>query len=280
MAVGQITITQYDGNIQYCRVYNGAAFTNNDAEATSIGGTPFTLWTDSNDYVYVGADATFAYVGFRVATAGVGYGTFTFEYWNGAWTALTALFNNTSSFSVSGYLAWSVPGDWAATTVDTKSAYWIRASQSAVAPGTAATAYHLLRNLTLTEPLHNYGPEFEYDTVYPDINGALHKKDMTYKGPSKLTVGITQIACTYANFQLLQDWKLYRNSLYTSDLAVTSPIDLTADSYYRIMEGYLVYVPPEMMAAGKMPLDPGAYYPLVFKIDTIVTQTSLLGKAL
>jgi len=78
----------------------------------------------------------------------------------------------------------------------------------------------------------------------------------------------------------LQDWKLYRNSLYIQDEAVTSPIDLTADSYYRIMEGYLVYVPPEMMAAGKMPLDPGAYYPLIFKIDTVVTQTSLLGKAL
>ncbi len=208
---------------------------------------------------------------------------------NSVWGPLTALFNNTSALTANGYIAWSIPGTWGLSSITdsgayggaTTSAYWIKATVP-TATGDPSTVYHLLRNLTLAEPLHVYGPDFEYDTIYPDINGQLHKKDMTYKGPSKLTVAISQMACSYSNFQLLQDWKLYRHLLYIQDEAVTTPPwgATLPDSYYRIMEGYLVHVPSEMMAAGKMPLEPRAYYPLEFKIDTITTQSSLLGVTL
>ena len=281
MSIDQVTITQYSDNIDYCRVYNGSTYTDCDAEAVSIGGTPFTLWQDNDDYVYVGKDETFAYVGFRVATAGVGYGTFTLEYWDGAaWSTLTALFNNTTSFSESGYIAWSIPGDWAETTVDSTEAYWVRVIQDEASPATPATAYHLMRNITLDPPLHVLGPEFEYPRTYRDINGVVRNKDLTYAGPSRLTIEITQIACTFANMQLFNDWQYYRNDLYIEDEAVTSPIEIGEDSYYRIMEGKLVGAPTNMKAAGKMRLAPAGYYPLVFEIDTVVTQSSLLGLSL
>lgn len=371
MAIGQITLTQYDGNIAYCRMATTfdptGTYTQLDTEATTIAGTPFNLWADATDILYVGKSTTFAYLGFRFATTTATYATpvlwysitstqyaiatataatntitITGDYTakfkagyqfriaastgnNGIWTCnadstvtsgvtsivtaedltndvddgnvpassiwgpLTAQFNNTSALTANGYVAWSIPVDWGLSSITNTgaygttatSAYWIKATV-ATATGDPSTVYNLLRNVTLVEPLHVYGPEDEYESVYADINGALHKKDMTYKGPSKLTIGITQIACTYSNFQLLQDWKRYRNRIYIQDEAVTSPPwgATLPDSYYRIMEGYLVHTPPEMMAVGKMPLEPGAYYPLIFKIDTIVTQSSLLGVTL
>jgi len=372
MAIGQITLTQYDDNIAYCRMADksdapdeSSTYTQRDAEAISIAGTAFALWTDSSDVLYVGKSTTFPYLGIRFASASATYGTpvlwysitstqytiasataatntititgdvsakFMIGYQfrihgstgnDGAWTCnanstfgggvtsivtaedltndtddghvpahsiwgpLTALFNNTSALTANGYIAWSIPGDWGLSSITdagaygtaATSAYWIKATVP-TATGDPSTVYHLLRNLTLTEPLHVLGPEFEYETVYADINGALHKKDMTYKGPSRYTVGMTQIACTMANFQLLIDWKTYQNRVFIENEAVTTPINIALDAYFRSGEGMIAYVPLEMMDPGKMPLEPGAYYPLIFKLDTVVTQTSLLGKAL
>lgn len=372
MSQGQITLTQYSDNIAYCRMSTDAdpagVFTQNDTEAVSIGGTPFALWTDNDDILYVGKASTFAYVGFRVGTAASGYGAFTLWYSitsvqyaiatataatdtititgdytakfkegyqfriagstgnDGIWTCdadstfgggatsivtaedltddtddgnvpahsiwgpLTALFNSTSSFTVSGYLAWSVPGDWGLSSItDTgayggaaTSAYWIKATQAEAAPATPATAEHLLRNITLDPPLHVQGPNWTLDRTYADINGTLQKVDITYKGPQQYIIGISQMALgtLMTELNILIDWEYGRNRIFIEDEAVTSPIEISTDSYYRTMQGMLVGVPEEMKSPSKMGLSPGAYYPLLFKIDTVVTQSSTLGLTL
>lgn len=61
--------------------------------------------------------------------------TITWEYWNGAWTALTGVTDNTNSFQNSGlnYVTWTQPGDWATTTVNSQGPYYyLRARVSAV----------------------------------------------------------------------------------------------------------------------------------------------------
>lgn len=195
------------------------------------------------------------------------------------WAPLTALFNNTVGFTESGYIAWSIPGAWGLSTVNSESGYWIRA-QPANDVTAAVTAYHLRRNLTLAAPIHCDGPTFERERVYADINGALCKKDLTYAGPTKLTLMITQMACSMGNLQLLHDWEYYRNDLYLTDGADSASVDPAADAYYRDLQGKLISVPVEMRSPSKMGLSMGAYYPLVFAIDTVITQSSLLGLSL
>lgn len=284
MASNQVTIVQNTYNHQYCRFYNGAAFApaapGFDAESLSIGGTNFGLWTDANDILYVGKDTTFATIGYRAGTVPVGYGTFTLQYWNGAWVTLTAIANTTAGFTQSGFIAWVIPADWAATTVDTKSAFWIRASQDAAAPGTPATCEHLMRNLTLQAPLF-VKPEYGNDRVAPDINGELRLLDQTYTGPTRLTIDCTQLATgAYAvampNLTLLWDWLQRRCRLLIRDEAYTSPIGTSAfstDSYIYQYRGYLVKA-PEPLSPSKMDCHS---YTLEFAIDDIDTISDRMG---
>ena len=293
MAVEEITITQYSDNITKCLVHDPDAippadWIDNSAEAISIGGTPFTLWTDNNDEVYVGKGSEFAYVGFRVGTPAVGYGAFTAVYSDGidgagavnSWTALTFIANNTANFTQSGFFAFAAPDDWVAGSVNGVGAppnpiYWIRITQATVAPATPATAYHLLRNLSLGLPLHVEGPVFEIDRYYRDINGVMRLRDMTYNGPTRYTVGMTQIACTNLNKQLLYDWQYYKHNLYIQDEAFVGTG--TNDCYYHTMTGRLIEVPPQMQSPYKMGLELNAYYPLVFQIDSVLTLSTALG---
>jgi hypothetical protein len=198
------------------------------------------------------------------------------------WAPLTAYFNNTEGFTQHGYVAWSIPGDWGLSSVNSESGYWIRAEQDGT-PGSAVEAHHLRRNLTLNPPIHADGPSFTRARTYADINGNVQKKDLTYAGPDKLTLMITQMACSMGNLQLLLDWEYYRNDLYLEDGANSSVVNFPAvAAYYRIMQGKIALggVPLEMRSPGKMGLGRGESYPLVFDIDTVVTQSSLLGLSL
>jgi len=297
MSNGQITLTQYSDNIAYARFYDDSAagFVDNDDEAVSIGGTPFTLWGEPGDVLYIGKATTFAYVGFRVGTAGVGLGNFTIEYWDGdSWEdvntaksytgyTITAIFDNTAGFTTSGYIAFTINGDWATTDVGglLPTAYWIRISQSAT-PGTSPTAYNLMRNVTLDPPLHVEGPAWTIDNTYADINGVVRDVDMTYNGPQRHVIGVSQVACgaLMGYWNLLIDWKYEKNRIFIENEAVTSPIEISTDAYFRTMQGKLVGYPLQMMDPGKMGLNAGAYYMLEFKIDTVVTQSSTLGLSL
>lgn len=90
-----------------------------------------------------------AYFGSKTSDANVPGGTFSnviyditqiaenitvvWEYWNGAWTALTVQ-DISSGFKIAGVGSthWVIPGDWVTTTVDGIVGYWVRARISVV----------------------------------------------------------------------------------------------------------------------------------------------------
>jgi len=86
------------------------------------------------DAIYIGSDYKFKKVRFNVSTAG-NYSniTISWEYWNGStWAPLPDLLDGTNGFKNSGTneVSFSIPSDWAKTTIQGKTAFWIRARAS------------------------------------------------------------------------------------------------------------------------------------------------------
>jgi hypothetical protein len=94
---------------------------------------PVTPVVNEDRYLF-GHSEQFSQLKVNVSTAGTGGFTITWQYWNGAWTALTGVTDGTSSFSVAGesIISFTLPGDWATTTVNSQGPfYYIRAAYTA-----------------------------------------------------------------------------------------------------------------------------------------------------
>jgi hypothetical protein len=90
-----------------------------------------------NDAYYFGHNEEFSRLKTWVTTAGANQ-TITWEYWNGAWTALSGVTDSTSSFTTLGenIVSWTAPSDWADTTVNSQGPYkYVRARVSAIGGG-------------------------------------------------------------------------------------------------------------------------------------------------
>lgn len=133
----------------------------NDAGTADV--LPFPATEAIDDYVAFGYDETFARINidYTGGTAGVG-GVVAWEYWNGAWTALTGMTDNTTGFTaaVGAYgVSWTLPSDWTTTTLsDSSSLYFVRARVTTVYStnpvldtGTAGSGAGLIR-ITTTLP--------------------------------------------------------------------------------------------------------------------------------
>lgn len=134
------------------KLYNGdssTGYTDHAAEAATEAGTEFELMDTANDYLYIGHSTTFFGAKFEFETQGRGY-QLAFEYWNGSsWTDLEAsaltVTDGTNEFTSDGRISWDDPGDWATTSVDSDTKYWIRISTNAsVDPTTTAKAYLII----------------------------------------------------------------------------------------------------------------------------------------
>ena len=86
-----------------------------------------------NDYVAFGMDDKFGKLTFNYATgtAGAG-GTVAWEYWNGAsWAALSGVSDGTTGFTTAAAdglnVTWTVPANWAKTSLNGSSLYYVRA---------------------------------------------------------------------------------------------------------------------------------------------------------
>lgn len=127
-------------------LYNGSTYVDDTTEAASEGGTQFDLMDATGEYLYLGDAATFTGAKFEFHTRG-SYYTLKVEYYNGAWTEMTAntndLSENTSDFESDGYISWTVPGDWTTNSVNSQTKYWIRISTTTV-PTTMAKCYYLI----------------------------------------------------------------------------------------------------------------------------------------
>jgi hypothetical protein len=85
-----------------------------------------------NHAFYVGDASTFNAVSCTISTAGVGTWTIAWEYYNsaGVWTAVPGLVDGTTNLTAATgerTARFTVPGDWATTTLQSQTLYWVRA---------------------------------------------------------------------------------------------------------------------------------------------------------
>ena len=125
--------------LDYVYLFDGTStYTDHSVEADTAAGTPFAINADAGDFLYCGKLTQFKELAIDIATAMTGYTGSLWEYWDGsAWQTLSM--TGTDDFSVDATLTFTVPGDWALTTVNSVSAYWIRYSQTAASPAVVAT---------------------------------------------------------------------------------------------------------------------------------------------
>lgn len=253
MARDEIIITELDGAFTYCRFYDGASFTSYDAEALTVAGTQKDLWADTSDFVYWGHSATFGMLGFRYHTAG-SYGARTWEYWNGsAWTSFSPFYDGTSGFSAHGYIAWdkSVLTGWTANSVNSQSAYWVRASVASVT--TQAKMYSFLANMTTRPPVVPIPPPGDIYTR--DLTGEAHLKDTAFVHPAEIELECKFKTFSMAEINLLRLWHTSGTTLFIDDQAQSSTPDPTEDAYYQDYTGHLVALPGHMISPHKMKTD-------------------------
>tara|TARA_R110000772_G_scaffold267971_1_gene393523 strand:- start:2091 stop:3269 length:1179 start_codon:yes stop_codon:yes gene_type:complete len=118
--------------LDYCLVDTNGVFVNNSVETDTAAGTAFTgLVNTVTDFVYLGKLTQFSEVEFDMDTSGTGHTAIDYEYWDGtAWTSISVgLVDGTTNQTGDGILTYTLMTDWALTTVNGISAYWIRFSE-------------------------------------------------------------------------------------------------------------------------------------------------------
>lgn len=116
---------------------NDTSFTDNTTEARLNGGTTFTLFPTpaTGDRTYYGSSIKFTQLVFAFGTVGT-TATYVWEYWNGsAWSTLTVS-DGTTNFTTNGTVSWTAPANWATTSVNSTTLYWVRVRFTGSAPAT------------------------------------------------------------------------------------------------------------------------------------------------
>jgi hypothetical protein len=124
---------------------DGGVFTDETtaANSTTTNDMILTPATAVNGDAYLfGHNEEFGALKLDISDVGSGF-TITWQYWNGAWTALTGVTDDTSSFSVSGEnkVSWTIPGDWVDTTINSQGPFrYVRALVGSVSSPNQARA--------------------------------------------------------------------------------------------------------------------------------------------
>ena len=132
------TVEQYFDIVE---VYDGSSFTDRTLESQSPAGTAFAILEGTDDFLYLGDASKFDMALFDIATAG-SLGTLKYEYWNGSAFAefipMSGTYQNDPDDNESTAYAFLEDGaeifpvnriaNWAETTIDGQSAFWIRIS--------------------------------------------------------------------------------------------------------------------------------------------------------
>jgi hypothetical protein len=117
----------------------GPTFVDETEDFNDIGTADWQIFPTSeavNDYAAIGCPVQFDRLSIVMSTAGAG-GTVAFEYWNGStWTALTGVTDDTTGLTVTStvtgqdpvirVITWTMPSDWATTTLNSVSAFYMR----------------------------------------------------------------------------------------------------------------------------------------------------------
>jgi hypothetical protein len=135
---------------------DGAVYTDETTEANDATAGDLTLLPPvpvATDAYLVGMSYPFRRLNLVVDTAGVGAYTVTWKYWNGAWTNLSGVTDGTSGFKSTGggEVSWTVPGDWATTTINSQGPfYYIRAEVDAGGVTTVPTGSSIAARIYVT----------------------------------------------------------------------------------------------------------------------------------
>lgn len=118
-----------DGGVQTDETTEANEATQNDM--TLLPATP-----EAEDAYYFGhLTEKFQQIMLKIGTQGDGVWTITWEYWDGdSWEALSGVTDDTNGFTAAvgvHDVKFTMPADWARTTVQSIEAYWIRARVSA-----------------------------------------------------------------------------------------------------------------------------------------------------
>lgn len=161
------------------------------------------------DWLWIGDSETFDMVRWRLQRSAVGGHDLTVEYWDGlAWASLTIEDGTTANertLQRSGDMTFTPPGDWAASTINGRAAYWMRMqARDAQIGAYVADLSVVKRNPTgdALQMLMAYAPAgWSLDTVngYPSTAGAVL---MTGAGESVLEMLIAVAEATNEHFRL------------------------------------------------------------------------------
>ena len=132
------TVEQYFDIVE---VFDGSSFTDRTLEAQSPAGTAFAILEGTDDFLYLGDASKFDMALFDIATAG-SLGTLKYEYWNGSafteFIPMSGTYQNDPDDNENASYGFGEDGaeifpvnriaNWAETTIDGQSAFWIRIS--------------------------------------------------------------------------------------------------------------------------------------------------------
>lgn len=124
------------GQVWQVDASGGPSFSDETTDANDAGNNDVNLFPATpaiGDYCVFGYEEPFEQLSFDNAngTQGVG-GVMVWEYWNGSWTALSSVIDNTSHFNNAKLdevvVHWAIPTDWAASVINgSSSLYYVRA---------------------------------------------------------------------------------------------------------------------------------------------------------
>lgn len=127
------------------RKESGGTYHDNSAEADTEAGTAFDLITLATDEAYLGKATPFKEFYSDLDTMG-SYTGLAVKYWDGtAWTTVSGLTGAGAAFDADGKVQFTLPGDWAKTTINGVSAYFLQITVSGVT--TPATVNCFRQNL-------------------------------------------------------------------------------------------------------------------------------------
>lgn len=129
-------------------VYNGSTYTSNQVAATAFNLLPAT--PAANNAIYFGNSGSnpFCSLVFDIGTAETGISAAVWEYYNGSWVTLITHDNTNDDGGAGGVpfdttgvksVSWNQPTDWAAVSINSVSAFWVRMRVVTASGATAPT---------------------------------------------------------------------------------------------------------------------------------------------
>lgn len=225
--------------ISYAYYDDGGVFTNDttDANSDAAGDIALVPVTPAvNDAFYFGDASQFTSVIINGSTQGAGTWTNTWEYWNGsAWATLPSITDGTTSFkAATGYQTarWRVPTDWATTTVNGTSAYWVRSRISAY---TSITTRPLATRIFIGkwQQLFSTTNTVNHGFVYK-IAGAAEAADYAFSFTTTETANVAVFAIRDIDVNLpfaTSSYATYSQTNQDSDLALDNTTTRISQSF-------------------------------------------------